>query len=92
MTGPQRRRNLPIRLILLLFSGRRFAVDKEVFCAEKSDAIRAGSAYRFSISSLLDVRRNENAMIVQGYGRLRQRIAELLLQCDLLANQLTILE
>ena len=77
---------LAVGLVLLLLAGQALAVDEQVFGAEQAHALRAVGLDLLGIGGLLDVGGEQDAMAVQGDGRLEQEVAQLLLQRDLLAG------
>ena len=88
--GFDRFSGLAICLILFFFVGGRFAINEKIFRAEKPDALCATGLHAFCIGGLLDVRGDEDAMIVEGDGGLLEGVAKFFLERNLFTHQHTV--
>src|SRR6185437_7280595 len=84
--------DLPVGLILFLFSRERVAIDEKIFGAEQAHAFGAAVLDGIGVPCSFDIRGEKNAMAIEREGWFEQNIAQLFLQRDLLADELAVFE
>src|SRR5436190_8845214 len=77
------RRGRSISLILLLFTWRMLSLNKQVLGAKQPHSFSAIALDGFSVTGMLDVGRETNAMAVKRDGRLQQQLAQFFIQSQL---------
>ena len=90
--GPQRRRHHAIRLELLLLRRELVAVQEKIFRAEQTHAFRAAAAHLLHVVRALDVRGERELHAVERDRGLVRGVAQLLVEADVLAHELAVLE